>query len=365
MDNEIHYLTYDPEEIWLEAIKAYVDAGGDVLYPGDEKEMILRGVQAVIVQLFAGVDAALRMNTLRYALGEYLDIYGEGRKCIRIAAQAATGEVEIRFRASGIARTIEAGTTLTTDGDTLFLLADDIEQTGSEQTVTAAITCQETGGIGNSLLAGTQMQFMVPNPAVISIYATKDASGGQDEEDDETYRERIRLYGLTSVTTGPVTQYESVAMNVTSEIINARALNLGPGTVGVYLILANDEGAQAIIERVTEALSEQTERPLTDYVRVYQAKEKAYTLNVSCTQEMGGDITDALNAAIKEYQDWQDNVIGRAFNPDRLMAMLYQAGAIRVVWEEGSAFDGGDIQYTTIDPDTRCKGTISMAVVSA
>ena len=40
MDNtEIHYLTYDPEEIFQEMNLAYIQAGGDILYPGDEKEM--------------------------------------------------------------------------------------------------------------------------------------------------------------------------------------------------------------------------------------------------------------------------------------------------------------------------------------
>ena len=40
MDNtELHYLTYDPEEIWDQMMINYVDAGGDILYPGDEKDM--------------------------------------------------------------------------------------------------------------------------------------------------------------------------------------------------------------------------------------------------------------------------------------------------------------------------------------
>ena len=43
MDNtELHYLTYDPDEIWAEMQRAYVENGGDILYPGDEKEMLLR-----------------------------------------------------------------------------------------------------------------------------------------------------------------------------------------------------------------------------------------------------------------------------------------------------------------------------------
>lgn len=365
MDNtEIHYLSYDPDEIWDEMITAYVEAGGDVLYPGDEKEMLLRGVQAIVTQVFAGVDAALRMDTLRYAAGEYLDIYGEKRGCTRIPAQAARGTVKISFRASGTARTIAAGTALTADGERMYLLAEDIYQSGYAQEIEAEIICQETGGAGNGLLAGMQMQFMAPNPAVISVFVSRSASGGQDEEDDETYRERIRSFGLTTTTTGPEHQYESVAQNVTSEIIDARALNLGAGIVSVYLILASDTGEEAILESVREALNAQDVRPLTDSVQVQKAKEKAYTLNVQYAQPQGSNIASALSAAVSEYQEWQDNVIGQPFNPDKLMAMLYQAGATRVLWGDGSNFDGGEVTYTSVDEDTRCKGTIALAVIS-
>ena len=41
MDNsELHYMQCDPEKLWNKMIEAYVDAGGDILYPGDEKEML-------------------------------------------------------------------------------------------------------------------------------------------------------------------------------------------------------------------------------------------------------------------------------------------------------------------------------------
>lgn len=364
MGNEIHYLTYDPEEIWKEMIVAYVEAGGDILYPGDEKEMLLRGVQAIITQVFAGVDAALRMDTLRYAVGEYLDLYGEKRNCIRIPEKAATCTVEIKFRASGTAKTLVAGTALTADGERLYLLAEAVEQTGYEQTTNAEVICRETGGIGNGLLAGTQMQFMVPNPAILSVYAIRDASGGQDEEDDETYRERIRTFGLINTTTGPQTQYESAAMNVTSEVLDAKALNLGAGVVGIYLLLANDIGAAAILESVNEALNAQDVRPLTDTVEVYRATQMPYELHVQYAQEVGSNITTDVADAVEEYQKWQDEEIGRAFNPDKLMAMLYQAGAIRVVWGDGSHFNNGTVQYTTIAENAHCKGKITLAVMS-
>jgi uncharacterized phage protein gp47/JayE len=81
-----------------------------VLYPGDEKELLLRGVQAMITQVFAGVDNALRMQTLRYAVGDYLGVLGEQRNCERIQASAATAVVQITFQATGQAKTLKTGT---------------------------------------------------------------------------------------------------------------------------------------------------------------------------------------------------------------------------------------------------------------
>jgi phage-related baseplate assembly protein len=364
LDKEVHYVAYDPDEIWREMVSAYVDAGGDILYPGDEKEMLLRGSQAVIVQVFAGVDNALRMNTLRYAVGEYLDLYGEKRNCVRIPAQAATSTIEITFRASGVAKTIPTGTALTGDGERIYLTAEDIEQTGLAQTTRAEIICQDMGGIGNGLISGTQMQFMIPNPAVISVYTVRDASGGQDEEDDETYRARIRTFGLANNTTGPQSQYESAAKNVTSEILDARALNLGAGSVGIYLLLASDVGAEGIIASVAAALNAQNVRPLTDNVQVQRATKLSYVLNVQYGQEAGSNIAAAVAEAVAQYQIWQDRVIGRAFNPDKLMAMLYQAGATRVIWGTGSHFNSGAVEYTAIEADEHCDGEITMAVIA-
>lgn len=363
MDKDIHYLTYDPDAVWMDMILAYIEAGGDVLYPGDEKEIFLRGVQQMFIQAFAGVDNALRMDTLRYAVRDYLDIYGEKRNCERLKAMPARSSVRITFRATGITKTLKAGTALTADGEVLFLLEEDIVQTGYEQVVNASIVCDQAGALGNGLISGTQMQFLTPQNAVISAICTKSAKGGQDEEEDETYRERIRTYGLSNVTTGPQMQYESAAKDVTNEIIDARALNMGAGNVGVYLILASDVGEDVIIQSVKDTLNDKSVRPLTDSVSVYKAEEKRYTLGIRYYQGANNNIAEAVADVVKEYQSWQDKSIGRAFNPDKLMAMLYQAGATRVLWGEESEFDGGPITYTEVPEHTRCKGVITLAVM--
>lgn len=359
---ELHYLTYDPEEIWNEMTTNYAAAGGDILYPGDEKEILLRSVLADIVQVFAGVDNALRMQTLRYAVGDYLDVLGELRGCERITASAATATVSIVTRATGRLDVVKAGTTMTADGEQFYELTDDLVLNGYALTVTAEIRAVQAGRDGNGLRAGMQMQLSAANDGVERVTVMEDAAGGNEREDDEAYRERIRAFGLASVTTGPEQQYEAAAMAVSGEILDANAVNLGAGKVGVYLIIDGD-GAEAIIREVTGALRASDVRPLTDEVSVLRATDIPYTLNVQYRADESGNVADAIAAAARDYQHWQDNAIGRAFNPDRLMAAIYQAGAERVVFGEGSNFNGGAVEFTEIEETARCKGTVTLATI--
>lgn len=364
MDNtELHYLTYSKDEIWEQMMLNYVAAGGDILYPGDEKEMLLCGVLSDIVHVFAGVDNALRMQTLRYAVGDYLDVLGEQRSCPRIEATKAKAAVTITTIPTGKTDKLSAGTTMTADGEQFYALLEDFDLTGYRQTANVTVEAVRAGSAGNGLLAGTQMQLTITNAAVLSLVVATDAIGGNEREEDETYRERIREYGFVSMSTGPARQYEAVAKAVSSEILDAKALNLGAGSVGVYLILESDTGAAAIIQAVEQALSARDTRPLTDTVSVQLAGTKTYTLNVLYEADSGVPFSQ-LQSAISSYQQWQDETVGQVFDPYRLMALLYQAGATRVQWGAGSEFgDGGAIDRTEIRPSERCKGTITLSAI--
>ena len=363
-DNELHYLTYEEGEIWDDMVMAYIQAGGDILYPGDEKEMLLRGVEQIIMQCFAGIDNALRMNTLRYAVRDYLDIYGEKRNCYRIQASAAKAAVTIVTNATGEAIKLPAGTAMTQDGSLFWTLDEDIWLTGGVETFTVGITASTPGIAGNGLTTGMEMGMVIQNPAINSVTVATDATGGQSAEDDETYRERIRVYGLNAITTGPAEQYKRVAMAVSSQIIDAVALNGGDGVVDVYLLPASNDGIAALIAAVEAALSAEDTRPLTDDVNVSLATKKEYDLKINYAVYSGQNVSAAISAAVNEYKDWQNKTIGRAFNPDRLKALLYQAGCNYVEIDATSSFDGGTAEYTEIDPNEYCAGTITLAVIS-
>lgn len=362
-DNELHYLTYEPDEIMTEMMYAYVNAGGSIIRAGDEKEMLLRGVQSVIILSFAGIDNALRMATLRYAVGEYLDVIGENKDCLRIEAAKAKATVTIVTSATGEAVTIPAGSVLTQDGVTLYVTDEDIALPGTAGTLTAAITAEQAGTKGNSLLSGADMQFLVSFDGVSTVTCATSATGGQDTETDEEYKERIRKYGLSTVTTGPSEQYERIAMETSSDIIDAKAIHGDDLDVEIYLILKDGATASTIKAQVAEACSPKSQRPLNDNVSVYEAEDITYTLNVKYSGVDTTNLADAVAAAVKKYQTWQDNVIGQVFNPDILKSYLYNAGCTLVVFGTGSEFDGGAVQRTPIEKSQRCKGTITTAVI--
>lgn len=362
---ELHYLTYDPDEIWESIQDAYMDAGGDVLYPGDEKEMLLRAVEALLISMLGRVDTGLRMGTLRYAEGDFLDVLGDNRGCSRIPDAPAHAMVTVTLAAGYDPLTIPAGAQLVSDGILHWSLDTDITYTGIAESVIAGITCIETGMVGNTLTEGTMMQFSQRFPQVVSVKVTTSASGGMDLESDDSYRERIREWGLGIVTTGPEYVYESKARSAASEIIDAKAIKLEPGKVGIYLLLAEGTELETVKQAVLDACNPRDVRPLTDLVEVYEVETLEYNITVQYEVDPAALVSVAdLNAAVAEYQAWQDNTIGIPFNPDRLLAELYRAGATRVAIKEGSTFNGGEVKYTPLELSQRCKGTIQLEVMS-
>lgn len=367
MDNtELHYLTYDPDKIMEEMLIAYMDEGGDVLYPGDEKSMLLNTVLAVLVQAFAGVDNALRMGTLRYAVGEYLDLIGETRMCKRVEAAAAEAVIAITDDASGTPRVLDEGLSLVDNTGKLYVLSESVILPGNGVPVEANIVCSSVGSGGNDLKTGAEMRFLTPQIGVVHAECVVSATGGMDAEEDDAYRERIRLSGAANITTGTVLQYEALAKSVSSDIIDAQAVSGGAGIVNIYLLIADGADASAIIANVRNALDGNTSRPLTDSVNVLQAVTVDYALYVNCYVPVGTDITEAVNAAKDAYKEWQESEIACAFNPDKLMTLLYSAGCERVVIDSDRSYLGsGKAVYTEIGDGKICKGMIEITRTNA
>ena len=126
-----------------------------------------------------------------WAWGEWLDLHGVSAKVTRKQASRASGHVTV----TGIAgTTIEEGTVFCTEGTTdveSVEFATTEEATIPEQgTVDIPVASVLTGATYNVTRNTVTLQKQ-PNENITSVTNENPIRGGTDEEDDDTYRERI------------------------------------------------------------------------------------------------------------------------------------------------------------------------------
>lgn len=361
-----HYVSFDPDSMWDAMQTAYVEAGGGLLYPGDEKEMLLRGVQSILISAYAAHDYAALMRTLRYAVGEYLDLIGDTRGVERIAARNATMEAEVNVRGNGTL-TIPKGIVFTENGMDFFETIEQAQITigGGAGAVRVMLRCTQAGQRGNGYPAGATFLPVVGSKTIVQATLITESAGGREKEDDESYRARIRSGTMLGSTTGTALSYRARAMAVSTDVWDAMALRGDEGTVEMYVLMAegmSQSDKDNLLLEIEDALSEQTARPLTDVVNVQEARLIPYTMTVECTYPADTleDVSAAVETAVREYRTWQEQTIGRAFDPFKLLSLLYGAGATRVeISSARSSFDGDKlIAYCSTSKGKAVRGTV-------
>lgn len=379
------YIELDFDALYNEALLIYRQNGGDVLFPGDEKEMLLRTILGILQQERASLNAAIAQGTIRDAQGTYLDILGENVGVARQSETHVVSTLGITIQRGEKGVTIEKGTLFSYNGLLTFETTQAVGATAGtgQMEITVPIMCTAGGTAGNGLEKGTPLQAVEPRAWLIASKLTETTRGGAQEEEDEAYRKRIIESNFRKNATGSRAQYKAVAMSVSSSILDASPVadenftdgvgqdyGLKPGQVLVSLMFAekvSEQDKSKILEDAWQALSADESRPLTDTIVVKEAKKKTYRLKMKYKlrdDTEGENLLLSVNKAASAYQAWQSAAIGRAFDPYRLTSMLYNAGCSRVdIDTDASSFDGGAATYTPIDRATRIEGTVELEAI--
>lgn len=81
-----------------------------------------------------------------------------------------------------------------------------------------------------------------------------------------------------------------------------------------------------------------------------------------------GDISEAVAAAVEEYQAWQDYSFTGEWNAERLTALLYQAGAESLTYTDTYVTIGGTTTHGAVrvpldaDSPTYFVGTVNVTM---
>lgn len=296
----------------------------------------LYAAAAQIYQAMKYVDIKGKMDTVKYSVGDFLDLLGAFR-CGATRNQAAAAVTTIRFTLSAARASVTAipqGTRIAA-GQLFFETSVYTEIPAGDLTADIPATCMTAGETGNGLAPGELKTLVDPVPYVQSVENTSTSSGGADRESDESFAARIFIAPGKYSTAGSRNGYEYHVQDYSSAIGGVHvSSDQAAGTVDIVFVMADGSLPSAeMISAMSQHMSAETLRPMNDLVTVRAPAEVKYTVSLTYYINQSDNnravaIQQAVSAAVDSYVAWQRK-IGRDINPSKLLALVMGAGAKR------------------------------------
>ncbi len=335
---DITFADADEESVKTAVIESYEAIAGRKLADGDPIRLFLLSIANLLIVQRNLIDFTGKMNLLAYASGNYLDHLGALLDVARIEPEAA--ETTVKFTISmerDGATVIPAGTRITDAEEKAYFAVDsDTEIPAGSREGTVHATCITPGEGGNGFAIGTLNKLVDPLPYVDSVSNTTVSAGGNDEESDESYRERIHEAPESFSNAGSIGAYAYFAKSANADIIDVSITSPTPGEVLIVpLMEGGNAPEQEVLDDVLKACNEQKVRPLTDKVTTKAPTTVGY--NIEATYYLDTDdrarataIQDEVDKAVQEYVLWQKSRLGRDLDPSKLYELMVGAGAKKV-----------------------------------
>jgi len=324
----------------------------ETLYPGDERKIFTNAFIALLCTVFAYLNERAKQRLLKFAKAETLDYLGERVKCSRLAPNVATTTMRYKIgSALNVTVAIPAGSRVTPDGVLYWQTTEAATIPVGSTYVDIPAESTEGGSIYNDFAVGsinTQVDIIPYISAVENRTVTaggddgepyplsEDHPEGDDGTGDDNYRERIRKAPAGFSTAGPEGAYEYYALSADASVEDVKVTSVQEaGRVDITATVTGGEVPSSdIIQKIYDACSAKTVRPMNDHVFVYGPELKKYDINIHyyTTEETDSDAVTAIESeggAIDKYIEWQRAKISRDINPDKLKALLIAAGAKR------------------------------------
>lgn len=333
----IDFVDYEPKAIADEMIKSFEIETGETLYPGDERRIFLQQLLPVIIALKADINSTGNQNLLRYSQGSMLDELGEMFDVKRIASQYASCRVQYNLSQPLVFDVIiKTNSRVTTDGTLIFLTTDIAVIKAGETSVTVNAIAESAGARYNGLVAHQVANMIDVIPYVSSVYNINTSSGGSDIESDNDYRNRIRLSYQQYSTSGSQKSYEYWTKTVSNDITDVSVESPSAGVVKVYVLPKSDYNASdELLNEITQVLSSDKHRPLTDNVEVLSAQKVDYDITLTyyiSSKDIADEqiIKQRAEQAVEKFKSQTSSKLGISINADLLRAFMLSGGVYKI-----------------------------------
>ena len=337
---EYQFVSANADEIIAELTQKYEALTNTTVHPSSPVKLFLSWCAAAILQIYQNINYAANQNLPSRAEGENLDALAE-LFFMKKRPDPTPAYVTVRFNiseAQATTITIPKGTRVTNGaGDPVFeTTVEGVIAIGDTYTDILCV-CQESGTVGNGYAAGQLTELIDVFPYYDSCANTETSDGGSDSPNDDEFYNLLMTSTDAWSAAGPIGAYKYFAKSVSSDIADVVVNSPDPGEVAIYALMSDGTKASSAVKAlIAAACNDDQVRPLTDTVSVEDPTEVSYdiTLTYYMSTESGmssAEITAAVNEAINEYKLWQSGRLGRDINPSKLIQMIVEAGAKRVV----------------------------------
>jgi len=318
-------------------IDAYEKITGRTLYPADPERLLVNLQTYASTLLAIAINETAKQNLLSYASGQNLDKLAEFYGVKRLQAQSAKTTLRFYIDAPlSFDVVIPAGTRATPDGNIYFATLQEAKISAGSLFVDVLASCNIAGSIGNGFSIGQINKLVDVLPYVSKVENITTSMYGTDTEDDERFRERIRLSIERFSNAGSRQAYIYHTLSAHQDIENVEVYSPSPGIVKVIFTVKGGNIPNAdMINTVSDYLSSEKVRPLTDQVIVSAPTIVYYDINFTYYINKKDEaksliIQNAVNQAVNDFVNWTKSKIGRDVLPEELIARVKNAGAYRV-----------------------------------
>lgn len=318
-------------------IDAYQQITGRTLYPADPERLLINLQTYASTLLAIAINETAKQNLLAYATDKNLDKLAEFYGVVRLQAKAS--KTTLRFyldQPLSFDIVIPAGTRATPDGNIYFATLQEAKIPAGSLFVDVLAVCNVAGSAGNNFSIGQINKLVDTLPYITKVENITTSMYGTDLEDDERFRERIRLSIERFSNAGSRQAYIYHTLSAHQDIEDVEVYSPNPGQVKVIFTLKNGAIPNAdMINAVANYLSSEKVRPLTDQVIVSAPQVVNYDINFTYYVNKKDEakvsiIQTAVQNAVNDFVNWTKSKIGRDVLPEQLISRVKQAGAYAI-----------------------------------
>ena len=336
---EPNFIERNPDNITKEWIEHYEQKSGKVLQPAQiERLMVDVGAYRETV-LRMKIQETAKQNLLSYAPLEILEHIGEPLGVTKLLANSAKTTLKFSVeKPLDFDFRISKGTEIETK-DGLFIFqttSDTILKTG-ELSVEVESVCETAGAGGNNYIIGSINNLITPLSYISTVENTTISSGGADDEDADSLRERIRQAPEKFSNAGSRGAYRYHTLSAHQSITDVAITSPSAGIVAVYLLTKDGNPTEEIIKIVQNYLSDDKIRPLTDCVKIYSSEKVDFEIKAKIYLYKDSDadsVIKTIEAKMKEYKISLSEKLGKDVIQTQIISILNSIyGVFKVVLE--------------------------------